>query len=371
MNGGAPARVKVYAVKCCQQSIVAMDKIENAASMDEIARLRDAMHILPLSTMPVEHSFLKRALMVKSARLESVIEFYKDIGGAGSGQKDVDGVARDLYPGKLSHPDVILINKLATLNSYDVYSLRILLRANDISVNDKDALRLSPEKTKALSSYMKSFTRPLLMEVYGSEANIETFDDVVKLFRDPDIRKAKEKLNLMASKLGIEITAIPKFLEDYADIFLSLSYYRECLESIQPVIEEFLEELKTLKKSFQLKSNPMFMNTANQMDNIFTNLVASIVGRFENFDRNTKDMWTNISADRFRRVEALITAYHTTIGGVLCAMTVKMDAWQKNFPRRNVGSPPKKAEFIMSDMRHGLEKMIAIEKAAPKVASLM
>ncbi|MDX2144388.1 MAG: hypothetical protein SFV19_13615 [Rhodospirillaceae bacterium] len=337
---------------------------------DEVARQRDAMHILPLSTMPVEHPFLKRALMVKSARLESVVELYKDVGGAGSGQKDIDGVCRDFFGGKFTHPDIILLNKLATLNSYDVYSLRILLRANDISVNDKDALKLSPAKTKELSGYMKSFTRPLLMQVYGSEANIESFDDVVKLFRDPDIKKAREKLNIMAEKLGIEIVAIPKFLEDYADIFMSLSYYRECLDSIQPIIENFLSELKDLKKNFQLKNNAIFMNTAHQMENIFTNIVASIGGRFENFDRNTKDMWNNISAEKFRKVEAMITAYHTTIGGVLCAMTVKVDAWQKNFPRRNVGSPPKKAEFIMSDMRHGLEKMIAIEKAAPKLAAI-
>jgi hypothetical protein len=345
-------------------------KVNLNEDVDETARLRDAMHILPLSTMPLEHSFLKRALMVKSARLDSVIEFYKDVGGTGSGQKDVDGMARDLYPTKMNHPDVKMLNLLTELNNYDVYSLRILLRAHEISLADKDALKLSPEKTKALSAYMKSFTRPLLMEVYGSEGNIESFEDVVKLFRDPDVKKARDSLNLMASKLGIEIVAIPKFLEDYADIFMSLSYYRECLDSIQPVIEDFLDQLQDLKKSFQLKSNPMFMNTASQMSTVFTNVTTAMAGRFENFDRTTKDMWTNISAERFRRVEALITAYHTTIGGVLCAMTVKMDAWQKNFPRRNVGSPPKKAEFIMSDMRHGLEKMIAIEKAAPKMASL-
>jgi hypothetical protein len=181
------------------------------------------------------------------------------------------------------------------------------------------------------------------------------------------VKKAREKLNLMASKLGIEITAIPKFLEDYADIFLSLSYYRECLDSIQPVIEDFLAELKDLRKSFQLKNNPMFMTTCQQMDNVFTNVTAAIVGRFENFDRGTKDMWQNISAERFRRVEAMITAYHTTIGGVLCALSVKMSAWQKLFPRRNVGSPPRKAEFIMSEMRHGLEKMLQIERSAPKI----
>ncbi|MCB2106320.1 MAG: hypothetical protein KDE14_01410 [Rhodobacteraceae bacterium] len=337
-----------------------------ALDQSEIERQRDSLHILPLSTMPVEHPFLKRSLMIKNARLDSVIEMFKDVGGAGSGQRDVDAVAKDFYKGKINHPDIILLNKLATLNSYDVYSLRILLRANDIKVEEQEALRLSPEKTKALSSYMKSFTRPLLMEVYGSEGNIESFEDVVRLFRDPDVKKAREKLNLMASKLGLEITAIPKFLEDYADIFLSLSYYRDCLDGIQPVLEDFLADVKELKKNFQLKNNPMFMNTSAQLQTVFMNLTASIVGRFENFDRTTKDMWQNISADRFRRVEAMIIAYHTTIGGILCALSVKMDAWRNLFPRRNVGSPPKKAEFIMSEMRHGLEKMAQIEKAAPK-----
>ena len=74
---------------------MAAGKLSTVEESDEIARLRDALHILPLSTMPIEHPFLKRALMVKDAKLDSVIEFYKDQGGAGSGQKDVDGVARE------------------------------------------------------------------------------------------------------------------------------------------------------------------------------------------------------------------------------------------------------------------------------------
>ena len=56
---------------------------------EELAKQRDAMHILPLATMPVEHPFLKRALMVKSARLESVVQLYKDVGGAGSGESEI------------------------------------------------------------------------------------------------------------------------------------------------------------------------------------------------------------------------------------------------------------------------------------------
>ncbi len=71
------------------------------------------------------------------------------------------------------------------------------------------------------------FTRPLIAEIYGSEdMDIENFEQVIALFRDPDVKKAKEQLEVMAKKLDIELIEIPKFLEDYGDVFLSLSYYR-------------------------------------------------------------------------------------------------------------------------------------------------
>jgi len=62
---------------------------------------------------------------------------------------------------------------------------------------------------------MKSFTRPLISQIYGSDqVEIQDFGDVVKLFRDPDISKALEKLRIMADKLEIKPEEIPKFMED-------------------------------------------------------------------------------------------------------------------------------------------------------------
>ncbi len=88
---------------------------------------------------------------------------------------------------------------------YDVYSLRIALRQIGVQVEDQEALKLSPEMNKELASYMTDFTRPLILQIYGKDddVKIETFEDVVGLFPRSDIRRALEKLKIMAEKLGI------------------------------------------------------------------------------------------------------------------------------------------------------------------------
>ncbi len=79
-------------------------------------------------------------------------------------------------------------------------------------------------------------------------------------------------------------------------------------------------------------------------------------------------MWAHISAERFRRVEVLITSYHTTIGSVLCALGATMNAWEERSPRANAGGLLKRTDFIMTDMRLGLKIMQRIEGNAPMMA---
>jgi hypothetical protein len=172
----------------------------------------------------------------------------------------------------------------------------------------------------------------------------------------------------MAKKLGIEIIEIPRFLEDYGDIFLSFSYYRQCLDSIAPAIDDFLGSINDFKSNYQLRNDPNLMKTCDLMQSTINELMAGITGRFENFDRSTNAMWNNLSADRFQRVRSLIRDYHTTIGGVLCALSVKMNAWAKLFPDRKVGGVVRRAEFVMSEMRQGIDKMQKIEDSAPMLA---
>ena len=332
---------------------------------------RDSLHILPLTIIPLETVALKRARLIKNVRLQSVIEFF---GGesTGSGQMEIEDLVKEFnWPSDRVHPDLAILRKLSLLPSYDVYSLRILLREHGITVSDIGALKLSQSKNEELTEYMTNFSRPLILQIYGSEdLNIQNFSDVVALFRDPDVKKALEKLKVMAGKLEIELEEVPRFLEDYGDIFLSLSYFRQCLDQIEPIIDEFLDSLDELRANFQLKHDPGLMKTCSLIQSTINGLMAAITGRFENFDRSTVHMWNEITADRFRKVERLITGYHTTIGGVLCALSVKMDAWSRLFPSRDSGGPVKRSEFIMSEMKQGIENIQKIEDSAPMLSEL-
>ena len=101
----------------------------------------------------------------------------------------------------------------------------------------------------------------------------------------------------------------------------------------------------------------------------FSDITSSITGRFESFDRHSQGLWENITAESFRKVKGLITAHHATIGGVLCGMKVKMNAWDEKFGKGQ-GGPIKRAEFIMSDLKHGIDVIMKIEDEAPNISSI-
>ena len=333
---------------------------------------RDSMHILPLTILPLETPSLNRARLIKNVRLESVVELFTDF-KSGSGQVDIESLPQEFNWNMAEPPaDMLMMRKIGLLPSYDVYSLRIALRDLNIPVNDHDALKLSAAMSKELTSYMTDFTRPLIMQIYGDgdDVSINSFEDVIKLFRDPDRKNALDKIRIMADKLNINSEEIPRFMEDYGDIFLSLSYYRRCLDSFEPIITDFLEAMDSLRDNYQFKSDINLGNTMERMESTINGLMTAITGRFENFERGTKHMWDEISAERFHEVEKLITSYHTTIGGVLCSLSVKMNAWNRLFPNAASGGPGKRVEFIMSEMKQGMGKIQDIEDSAPLLTAL-
>lgn len=347
---------------------MAVDKVLKPLEDGEM----DSLFILPLKIIPLETPALKTARLIKNVRLRSVVELFQNVDGTGSGQVEIETLPKLFgWPEDKIHPDFLIVRKLGLLHSYDVYSLRISLRQQGIPVSNAEALRLSPEKNAELTNYMTMFTRPLIHEIYGDEnVNIQSFDDVIALFRDPDIQKAKQNLQRMADKLHINLSEVPRFIEDYGDIFLSLSYYRQCLDKMEPIISDFLGSMYDIRNNWQLRQDANLLKTCEMIESTMNGLMANITGRFENFDRSTKDMWNNISAERFSKVKDLIESYHTTIGGILCALTVKMNAWARVFPKKLSGGPVKRGEFIMSEMKQGIENIKKVEDDAPMLASL-
>jgi hypothetical protein len=333
---------------------------------------RDSLHILPLSILPLETTILKSARMIKSSKLESVVEMFAG-DEMGSGQVNIDDLPNLLnWDEAETNPDMIMLKKLAALPSYDVFSLRMSLRKLGINVKDHEALCLSENRNKELAKYMSSFTRPLILEIYGGDKDvkIESFEDVLMLFRSPDVKQALEKLRKMASSLGLEPEQVPQFLEDYGDIFLSLSYYRQCLDSIESVITSFLESIRDLKEAFQFREDIGFQNTVTEIESVINEAMAGLTGRFEAFDRASQAMWTEVSAEKFRKVEKLIKGFHTTNGGVLCLLSVKMEIWANNFPDKDTGGPVKRSEIIQSEIKYGMDKIRHLERRAPKLSEI-
>jgi len=343
-----------------------MSEEENTSIL--IENERDALHILPLKILPLSTPGLANARMIKNAQLDSVIELFRN-DYSGSGQLHILDLPNEFgweNPG--THPDMVMLRNIGKMPSYDVFSLRVTLRQLNIKVNDYDDLKLSEEMNKELSTYMTDFTRPLVKQIYGSEdMDIQTFKDVVQLFRDPDVKKALERLNMMADKLGIKVEELPRFLEDYGDIFMSLSYYRRCMDSVSPIIDNFLDAIPEMRKNFTLKSDPTLQTTIDMLENKVYTLNNQIRARFESFDNETQDMWEDLSAEKFRKLQKVIKSYHITLGGVLCALSVKLDAWHYLFPQKSVGGPQRRAEFIMTEMRQGMDKIKQLDTKPPKM----
>lgn len=313
---------------------------------------RDSLHVLPLCIVPLQTQVLRRTRMIKNAHLDSVIEMF-DGRATGSGQIKIEslGMAFDGVP----YADLTTLTKLSKLNSYDVYSLRILLRKQGIPV-DEGELRLSQSKQKELTDHMRRFTRPLVTYIYGDEQAISDYADAIAMVGHPDVRKARQKLRALADRLGIRLDQVPKFLEDYGDIFLSISYYRQCFGGIGPAFTDFSESVEEIRTNRMLQHDRNLVENCTRIRGVFNDLAGSMRQRFRTFDFGSKNMWMDLDATRFHQFRDLVRNSHTTMGGVLCALSLKMDAWNQKFPQRHLGGPIKRAEFIVTEMQQGLER---------------
>ena len=103
------------------------------------------------------------------------------------------------------------------------------------------------------------------------------------MFKNPDRDQAMENLKKLAARLNVALPEIPRFLEDYSDIFLSLAYFKNCLDTIAPSIREFLESMEELRGNFLIKNDTNFVKTSLFVENNLNNVTASITGRLRVF----------------------------------------------------------------------------------------
>jgi hypothetical protein len=261
---------------------------------------------MPMKIVPMETAMLRRGRLIKNAALDPAIELFRS-GENGSGQMLLGDFDNDKghhmfgWPRNEDHPDLKMLRGLARLSSYDVYSLRIQFRDLGIEPSSVEYLTLSAEKQDSLRLYMQVFTLPLMSLVYGDgEQQSGKTDDIVDLFRDPDTDVARQNLLRLAGSLKVEVNEIPKFLDDFADIYLSLAYFQDYVDDLTPKLIEMIEDLQGLQTNWQLRQDPHILNTLNRVESELNDLLASVTSRFEAFRQHSDRMWDSITAAKFQ-----------------------------------------------------------------------
>ncbi|MDF1748058.1 MAG: hypothetical protein P1V34_04210 [Alphaproteobacteria bacterium] len=327
---------------------------------------QDSLHILPLCMIPIQTPALRRACLVKNSRLETAVELFRDKAGV-SGQlyvRDLPDFFVDTDE-KTLMDDMVKIRGLDTMPSFDVYSCRISLRALGIAVNDEEYLKLSIDRQATLADRMRDFTRPLIAQVFGQDVDgMDDSVDLIDMLRNPHQEDTRQNLIKLARELDVKVLDIPRFVEDYGDIFLSLAYFRDCLDKIAPVVERFSAWLEEMKGAWTIRNDRSKERMIESVEADMKEIVRLINLRFETFDRKTADFWNNASAEHFKAVRKYIISHHTSVGGVLCGLTMKMDSWETKFPSRNPGGPQARMEFLIGEILPGLETIKKLERSA-------
>jgi len=335
---------------------------DNKQTAEELSVARDAIDKLPLSNIPLSSNALKNAKLIKNARMETTVELHND-SLSGSLQVAPESIGDFM---QTSPRDQEIIKSLAGLHSFDVYSLRTNLKKLGVEVEDAEALDLSDDMKEGLSIYSMEFVRPLVEKIFGQgREDLQTTEGLQKIFRDTDMARAKENLRVMAERTGIPLADIPKFLEEYSDVFLSVAYYRYGFESVGPDVERFLFWMHDLR-SHRDTSSPKVAAQCKEVEDTMRFLANSIRERLTQFQSGFETFWKDINHDSFLQMRKQIEENHASMGSVLCGMIVKMNMWKKTFPDNNVGGPSTRIKFVMTELEPGLLKLKELEHEARK-----
>ncbi len=304
--------------------------------------------------LPLQMEGLRKARLIKNWQLEGVIELFSGA-ETGSGQIPPKDLGRVFQFTEETYGDLEMIAALGPLASFDVYSLRIELRRLGIEVDDYECLQLSIEKKRELSKYMIEFTRPLLISLFGEDhKEIFDFGDITALIMNPDKEVVLRNIESLAEALNIEVKLIPKFLENYGDVYLSLAYYQSCLDQNRPCMREVFDCIEQIRNDQNLKRDTAIIKACTMAETKLSQTMAEIENILGVFRARSADIWEKRSGKEFKKIENMVASYQSDIGGALCAITVKMKAWDQKFSMNQNNNLLRRAEFLRSQILPGI-----------------
>lgn len=330
----------------------------------------DRIDQLPLSIIPLKNSSLKSAKLLKNSRLETVLELYNDP-VSGSLQIPTDENLTDalgIGHSDAAEHDKLVIRQLAKLHSFDIFSMRNSLQRIGLDMElDDDVFQLSDDMKSALQKYAHAFTAPLIRKIYGlDQTEIEKLDgDLNNLFQNPDKNVVRQNLMNMSDSTGIPLDEIPAFIQNYSEIYQSVAYYRYTYDAVSKDAERFLVWISKVCQQKDI-STPQTLKICMQVDRDMRFILSSLRARFDLFRKSFQAFWLDINAKSFSQLRRDVSENYDLIGAVLCAVVIKINIWAEAFPDNDIGSPSRRAKFIMTDLAPGISEVRQLEEEARK-----
>ena len=328
----------------------------------DFLRDNDSLYVLPLKYVPLDTLALRRGRLVKTFPLDTAVEIIRYTGGMGFFliEDMMSGGVDEIFGWEegYAHPDAEMLRVLATLNSYDVYNLRITFRKHGIDYEGYEYLQLSPAMQKELATYMRHFTRPLIDTVFGSAADRNPDRDIIEMLRTPDTGEALENLRRLSTKLHVHTDEIPTFLDEFSDVYLAVSYYKHYADRIGVLNGSLLAELTKIPQDLKWKHDPEIERGCAECREYLKALLLQVYAKLDEFEQETRRFWADLNPERFRELQKLVKESQSMIAGVLCGVGVKLQRWRERFPTADHGSASRRYEVMRNEIRPGMGRLM-------------
>lgn len=138
----------------------------------------------------------------------------------------------------------------------------------------------------------------------------------------------------------------------------------------EELIERFLVWIHELQQVRDVKTSGRTVNSCVKTEECIRQLTASVRERMTRFNRAFHTFWADINRESFQTLQQQIEKNHDGMGAVLCGLLVKIRSWSYEFPDNTIGSPMKRATFVMTEIEPGLDKLKQLENTARRSIGL-
>ena len=318
---------------------------------------RDDLHTLCLDAFDIKFKTLREARLVKNVFLETVVEF-KESELASSGPMPLKQLAIEFDERDVSREEIKMINNLASLPSFDCYTLKRGIGPMKISLLNDQIFKLSDERVGTLFDLMSRITRPLIQYLYTDDnLRIKDTSGLLSLIQNTEPLKVKDRLDLVASNLEISLNELPNYLQQFGELFLSVSYFESTFREFNPKLDQFLLWAEDGVKNSNLRNDPNAQREFTQTEQKFKELKENLEARFRLLGNITQIDWQDLGASDFKKIQREILSQQANLAIGLCGLAVKMIEWEYQFPSAG-GSPQQCLEFLSAEANAGLDNLL-------------